>query len=145
MTRAVLIMDGPSIEKKGQEWTKNRAQAALWIKRAPEGTRVTFQGPQRSLAQSDKLHAMLSEIAMQVEYYGQKRTVTAWKFIFMDALAGELETVPSIDGQGLVSIGRSTSDLSKAEMSDLIEIVYKFGADRGVRFKDTPPPAEPRR
>jgi len=82
-------------------------------------------------------------VARQVEHFGQKRTVNSWKYLFMDALSRELEILPNLDGNGFVSIGRSTSDLSTSQMSDLIELIFKHGAEHGVVFKDIPPPAEP--
>jgi len=44
--------------------------------------------------------------------------------------------VPNIDGSGFVNLGRSSSDLSKAEMTDLIEIIHAFGANHGVVFHE---------
>jgi hypothetical protein len=35
-----------------------------------------------------------------------------------------------------VSLGRSSSDLSKEEMSDLLTIIEAFGANHGVVFHD---------
>ncbi|MTV61688.1 recombination protein NinB, partial [Streptococcus pneumoniae] len=35
-----------------------------------------------------------------------------------------------------VTLGRSSSDLSKAEMTDLIELIGAFGANHGVVFHD---------
>jgi hypothetical protein len=42
--------------------------------------------------------------------------------------------VPNIDGNGFVSLGRSSSDLSVGEMSDLIELILMFGAKHNVKF-----------
>ncbi len=44
--------------------------------------------------------------------------------------------VPNLDGTGFVNLGRSSSDLSKSEMSDLIELIHAFGANHGVKFQD---------
>jgi hypothetical protein len=44
--------------------------------------------------------------------------------------------VPNIDGNGFINLGRSSSDLSKAEFSDLIEIIFAFGAKHGVVFAE---------
>jgi hypothetical protein len=33
-------------------------------------------------------------------------------------------------------LGRSSSDLSKAEMTDLIDLISAFGANHGVVFHD---------
>jgi hypothetical protein len=54
----------------------------------------------------------------------------------MDALPREIRAVPNLDEDGLVMLGRSSSDLSKEEMSNLLELIYAFGARRGVVFQD---------
>jgi hypothetical protein len=102
---------------------------------APAGMRVEFKQAKRSDEQNAKLWAMLSEIAAQCPWHGVKLTADDWKFVFIDALKRELRTVPNIDGNGFVNLGRSSSDLSKAEMSDLIELIHAFAAQYDVKFK----------
>jgi hypothetical protein len=79
---------------------------------------------------------MLTEIAMQVTWHGQRLRPDDFKLIFLDALKREVRAVPNIDGNGFVNLGRSSSDLTKQEMSDLIEIIHAFGAKHGVKFQD---------
>jgi hypothetical protein len=114
----------------------DRAKAIGWIARAPWNTRVEFKGPKRSVPQSDKMWAMLTEVATQLPYNGLRLTPDDYKLIFLDALKREVRMVPNLDGNGMVSLGRSSSDLSKEEMSDLIELIAAFGASHGVVFQD---------
>ena len=80
---------------------------------------------------------MLTDIAGQVEWEGKKRRTKVWKELFMDYLPREMETLPALDGtERRVPLGRSTSDLSKSEMSDLMTLIEKFGAENGVVFRD---------
>ena len=65
-----------------------------------------------------------------------KLTPDDWKYIFLDALKREVRIVPNIDGTGFVNIGRSSSDLSRSEMSDLLELITAFGVKHGVKFHD---------
>lgn len=116
----------------------DRARAAKWLSQAPVGTRVEFKAPKRSLPQNDRLWAMLTDVATQLPWHGLKLTPDDWKFIFLDALKREMRTVPNIDGNGLVNLGRSSSDLTKAEMTDLIELMHAFGANHNVVFHDEP-------
>jgi hypothetical protein len=46
-----------------------------------------------------------------------------------------LQTVIS-NRTGFVNLGWSSSDLTVAEMSDLIELIHAFGANHGVVFHD---------
>lgn len=117
----------------------NRAKAIEWIRRAPKETRVTFQGPKRTLDQNSKLWAMLTDVATQLTWHGQRLTPDDWKLVFLASLKQEMRIVPNIDGNGFVQLGRSSSDLSKEEMGDLFEIIEAFGAQHNVKFYD---PAE---
>jgi hypothetical protein len=113
-----------------------RDQVARWVMNAPINTRVELKEPKRSLPQNDRMWAMLTEIARQIPWHGLKLSPDDWKLIFLDALKREVRMVPNIDGNGFVNLGRSSSDLSKAEMSDLMELIAAFGASHGVVLQD---------
>ncbi len=126
MSRAQITLDCQSA----------RDRASKWIAAMPAGTRVIFKDAKRSIPQNDKMWVCLTEIATQVEWHGQKLTPDDWKLIFLDALKRELRLAPNIDGTGFVNLGRSSSNLSKADFSDLLEIIHMFGANHGVVFRD---------
>ena len=107
-----------------------------WAQKAPFGTRVEFKGPRRSVAQNQKLWASLTDVARQVEWHGQRLSTEDWKVLFLDALKREHRVVPALEGDGVVDLGRSSSDLSKEEMSGLLELILAFGANHGVVFHD---------
>lgn len=113
---------------------EDRDRAHRWIDGVPNGTRVEFKEAKRSTDQNAKMWACLTDIASQVQWHGLKLSPDDWKLIFLDALKREVRMVPNIDGNGFVSLGRSSSDLSKSEMSDLIELIYEFGARHGAQF-----------
>jgi hypothetical protein len=113
----------------------DRVKAVNIIAAAPAGTRVEIKAAKRTLDQNSLMWAMLSDVAMQLPWHGQKITPDDWKLVFLDALKGEVRTVPNIEGNGFVSLRRS-SDLSKDEMSNLIYLISAFGAEHGVKFND---------
>lgn len=114
----------------------DRERASRWIDKAPFGTRVEFKASKRSLPQNDRMWAMLTDVAMQLNWHGISLTPDDWKLVFLDALKREARFVPNIDGAGFVNLGRSSSDLSKEEMSELIELILAFGAQHGVKFNE---------
>lgn len=124
MSRATIILARQSDKEK----------AKAWIDKAPWNTRVEFKASKRSLPQNDRMWAALSEIAQQLPWHGVKLTPDDWKLIFLDALKREVRMVPNIGGNGFVNLGRSSSDLSKDEMSDLLELINAFAAEHGVTF-----------
>lgn len=126
MSRALVIIKNAA----------ERAKAARWLAAAPWGTRVEFKSSKRTHPQNDRMWAMLTDIASQLPWHGQKLRPDDWKLIFLDALKRELRLVPNLDGRGFVNLGRSSSDLSKQEMSELMELIAAFGAEHGVKFND---------
>jgi len=101
--------------------------------------RITTAGRQ-ALPQNDKMWAMLTEVADQARYHGLKLASDDWKLIFLDGLKRtkqeELRFVPNLDGTGFVNLSTSSSDLSKDEMGELIELIHAWGAQNGVTFAD---------
>jgi hypothetical protein len=126
MTRYVMNLNGPS----------DRQRAARYVAAAPVGTQVQFKANRRTSDQNSKMWAMLTDLAEQLPWHGVKLRPDDWKFLFLDALKQEMRMVPNIEGNGFVNLGRSSSDLTKQEMSDLIEIIHEFGARHDVKFND---------
>ena len=124
MSRAVLVLINDEI----------RAKAKRWIDGLPQETRVEFKSPKRTLRQNAKFWAMLTDVSEQVAHHGIKLTPDDWKLLFLDALKREVRMVPNLDGNGFTNLGRSSSDLSKEEMADLIEIIHEWGARHAVVF-----------
>lgn len=93
---------------------------------------------ERSIEQNRKLHAMLTDIANQIEHYGQKLNVTIWKRLTTAAWLREIghqpQMIPAIDGHGVDVIFERTSKLSMKQMASLIQWVEAFGVEKGVRF-----------
>ena len=119
-------------------WSLLEADSAKTIFRAPF-SRVTFSGPKRSLDQNSKLWAMLTDISEQVEHKGMWLAPEDWKDLFMHALHQELRYLPALSGVGVVPVGRSTSNLSKEQFRDLIEVINAWGAQHRVVFTDARP------
>ena len=114
----------------------DRERARHMIDKAPEGARVEIKAAKRSVDQNSRMWAMLTDIATQLSWHGQRLRPDDWKLVFLDALKREVRAVPNIEGNGFVNLGRSSSDLGKQEMSDLMEIMNAFGAKHGVLFAD---------
>lgn len=53
------------------------------------------------------------------------------------------DVVPNIDGTGFVVLGVHTSKMTKAQMSELLDLIVAFGTNHGVSWSDpTEPPVE---
>lgn len=113
-----------------------RAKALHWLRKAPIGWLVEFSAPRRTDEQSRRMWAMLGDISKQVEHFGLRYEPEAWKLIALAALGKEVRMAPALHGNGLVPLGISTRKLTKSEMSDLIESLFAFGAEKGVVWSD---------
>lgn len=112
-----------------------RKRAMQAVADAPEGYCVTVAEPTRNLDQNAKLWAMLAEVSAQVVWHGKKLSPESWKAVFSSAIR-KLEVVPNLDGTGFVALGQSTSQMSKREFGELIELIQAFGAQHGVEFNE---------
>lgn len=126
MTRWTQIIHGP----------EDQQRAAKWCMSAPLGMRIEFKEVKRTLPQNDRMWAMLTDLSQQAMLGGKRFTPDQWKVIFLHALGQEIQLLPSLDGHGFVPWGQSSSDLTKDEMTGLIELMFKFGAENGVLFQD---------
>lgn len=114
----------------------DRIRLSKILDAAPVGSRVEVKSVKRSLPQNDRMWAMLTEIAQQLPWHGDKLRPDDWRLLFLDALKRELHTVPNLDDTGFVALRASSSDLSKSEMSDMISLMEEFGARHRVKFSE---------
>jgi hypothetical protein len=113
----------------------DRSKLHAWIAKAPWNTRVEFKGPKRSVPQNDLMWSRLTEISENVVWYGQKLSTDDWKDIFTASLR-KARVVPGLDGGSFVPLGMRTSDMSKEEMTALLDLIDAFAAERGVEFHE---------
>ncbi|MFL9943706.1 recombination protein NinB [Paraburkholderia graminis] len=114
-----------------------RQMASRACIQAPDGYVVEIKPRTRSLDQNAKMWAMLADLSRQVEWYGQRLTSEEWKDVLTAALKKQ-KAVPGIDG-GFVVIGARTRNMTIKEMSELVELMYAFGAERNVQWSDPAP------
>ncbi len=113
----------------------DRSQIATWTRNVPFGTTVEFRAPRRSTDQNALMWSLLTQISKKVEWFGKMRSAEDWKDLSTAALRGA-DFVPGITPGTIVPLGMRTSQMTSAEISDLIESLYAFGAERGVQFRE---------
>lgn len=100
---------------------------------------IHVKEPKRSKAQNDRMWPMLQDVSRQVLWHGQRYDESDWKDIFtalwLKTKRQEQRSAPGIDG-GVVLFGVRTSKMRKANMTELIEIMFWFGSERNVRWSD---------
>lgn len=118
---------------------ETRERVSRWVLKAPMNTRIELKEPKRSLPQNSLMWVYLTEIARTVPWHGIKLSADDWKLVFLDALKAEMRLVPNLNGDGFVNLGRSSSDLSKAEMADLLTLIIAWADQHGVALGDVTP------
>lgn len=113
----------------------DRGRVVQLASKVPTGTRVEFKKAKRTLPQNDLMWARLTDISRQVEWHGRWLTPTDWKDVFTAALR-ESRVVPGIDPGTFVVLGLHTSDMTKEEMGELLDLMDAFAAERGVKLTD---------
>lgn len=112
-----------------------RQTALRDISKAPLGFTLTAKRNKRSLPQNARMWAMLTIVAREVKWHGLTLAPEDWKLLFLEALGHEMRMVPNIEGNGFVNLGRSSSALSKDEMTALMDLIEAFAAQRGIDLK----------
>ena len=72
---------------------------------------------------------------MQAKLHGLKLSPEDWKDVFTASLK-KARIVTNLDGDGFVQLGLRTSDMTKEEMSNLIDLIYAYGTQNGVTFSE---------
>ncbi len=127
------VIDGVASIKSALEWVYHLVTKGLdggaveiAIRRYEEG---------RSNPQNAKQWAMYTDISEQLQWHGNSMSKEDWKILLTNEWKPQ-SIVPSISGSGFCVLNASTSKASKKDMADLIEIVYAFGSNMGVKWSE---------
>lgn len=123
MTQTVILMGDTQ-----------RQFAMHLITKAPQDAVVKISEAKRSNDQNAKMWAMLSDIS-RAKPEGRTHIPETWKCIFMSALGHEVLFETGLDNRPF-PVGFRTSRLTKAQMSDLIEFIYAYGANNNVKWSE---------
>lgn len=100
---------------------------------------LTLTEETRSNEQNAILHAVLTDIANQVDWHGKKLSADIWKRLCVASWLREKNQnpvlIPALDGSGFDVVYEKTSKLTTTQCSELIEWCFAFGAEHGVKFR----------
>jgi hypothetical protein len=104
------------------------------IDRAPPYAVLNIREASRTTDQNAKLWAMLSDVS-RAKPEGRTHTAEIWKCLFMQACGHAVQFENGLNGQPF-PVGFRSSRLTKAQMGELIETIYEYGARHGVAWSD---------
>lgn len=113
----------------------DRSQITTWTRNVPVGTTVEFRAPRRSNDQNALMWSLLAQVSKSVDWYGTKLSSEDWKDVLTASLR-HARVVPGIDPGTFVPLGMRTSQMTKEEIANLIELIYAFGAEHDVKFRE---------
>lgn len=116
----------------GNDHARNKAKAL--IDRAPPGFVVKIDEPKRTLEQSDKMWAMLTDLSV-AKPEGRRMIPEDWKTIMLHACGWECQFLEGLDGRPFPK-GFSSSRLTKSQMGDLLNFIQAYGDEHGVRWSN---------
>lgn len=100
--------------------------------------KIVIKDLERSSDQNRALHALLSDIAAQVDHAGRKWDVLIWKRLLTAAWlreAGEQpQMIPAVDGHGFDVIYERTSKLTVKQCASLLDWITAFAVEHEVRL-----------
>jgi len=96
---------------------------------------IDVRADTRSLAQNRLMWQRLTDLSEQVPWHGSKLSPEDFKNL-LSASRRKQRVVPNIEGDGFVVMGDSTSQMTIAEMTEMLDLIDAFGTPRGVKFRD---------
>lgn len=125
-----------------ERYDYQRAQSE--VMRAPLGYVVTIRPPTRSNEQNAALHRLLQAIVKaRYKWGGRTWSIDDWRTLMVSAHSKATnrpgEIVPGLENE-FVALRRSTTRMSKAELSSLIDYVSAWCAQNNISLdhKDKP-------
>ena len=112
---------------------KQRDFAHKLVTQAPLGYVVSVKPQRRTNEQNDLMWALLTELS-KAKPNGREHTPDGWKLRVMHACGHACQFEIGLNGDPF-PVGFRSSQLTKAEMSDLIEWIYQYAAESGVELK----------
>lgn len=121
------------LQSRGWPWLKAMLTAGHKMQ-------VRIERETRSLKQNALLHDLLTDISKQLPWAGKKRDVDTWKRLMVAAWCRahneQIELLPALDGHGVDIVFRRTSQMSVAELTDLITFIQAWCAEQGLAYTD---------
>lgn len=116
------------------------AHAKGWLLAGGQRLVLEIKPETRSDKQNRLLHAMLGDIASQVEWAGAKRDAEVWKRLLVAAWCRarreQVELLPALDGHGVDIVFRRTSQLTRGECAELCDFIMAWCAEHGVELRE---------
>lgn len=109
-----------------------REKAKQWIDAAKENTKVEFKEAKRTNQQNALMWSVLDDISLQVNINGKSYSKDQWKAIFMHELGHQAIFLPNLHGTSFIPYKQSSRELTTKEMSDLMELMFAYAAEKGV-------------
>ena len=112
---------------------RQRDFAHKLVAQAPLGYVVKVQPQKRTNEQNDLMWALLTELS-KAKPNGREHTPDTWKLLVMHACGHACQFEIGLNGTPFPT-GFRSSQLTKSQMSDLIEWIYQYAAEAGVELK----------
>lgn len=94
----------------------------------------------RTTPQNSLLHAVCGDVAKQRQWAGQRIDTEGWKRLFVDAWCRETnrspgKVVPSLDGESVVVLNKSTRRLGKKDFAELMDWIVMWCDQNEIRLR----------
>lgn len=111
-----------------------RHRAKELIDAAPDKAIVNIKPETRSNEQNAMLWSLLSAVS-RAKPDGRTHTPDVWKCLFMQACGHAVQFEVGLDGAPF-PLGFRSSRLTKDQMTDLIEFILQYCAEKGIPVND---------
>jgi NinB protein len=110
-----------------------RALAARYAATFADGTRVTFEDPERTEAQARLRRRLLAELAQRARCAGVKLTAEDWEALMIGALM-TARILPGLDDPRTFVVLPARQRRSKDQENQMIELILAVAAEQGLQL-----------
>ena len=112
---------------------ESREKARKAATRAPEGYMAVFKEETRSDAQNRLMWPLIADLRKQLPWMGE-RDPDDVKLQLLNLFSSEMRMLEQLDGKGFFPVGQRSSLLTKTQFRDLLEVIFKYGAENDVQW-----------
>ena len=130
-----MSKDRHTIRLRNSEAVRKAIEGVRWVERKSQfdqGWILTLTR-KRSDQQNARMWAILNTITKaRPKHHGRAMDADDYKILFVHALRKESRFIPDLDGEGVIPVAYSPSDLTVSDFNDLFEIIEAWCAREGI-------------
>lgn len=140
-----MSKDRHTIRLRNAEAIEKAIDGVRWVQRQNQFDKgwMLILTRKRTDQQNARMWAILNTIVKaRPKHHGRAMDADDYKILFVHALRKEARFIPDLEGEGVIPVAYSSSDLTVSDFNDLFEIIEAWCAREGIDISHHAEPTE---